>query len=84
MSQAWQLQEAKNRFSEVVEDALNDGPQIITRRGVEAVVVLSYAEYRRLQASQMSLSEFFRQSPLVDAELDLSRDTSPQRDAIEL
>ncbi|MDZ4700417.1 MAG: type II toxin-antitoxin system Phd/YefM family antitoxin [Rhodothermales bacterium] len=84
MSNEWQLQEAKNRLSEVVEDALNEGPQIITRRGIQAVVVLSYAEYRRLQASQTSLTEFFRTSPLVGLDIDLSRDSSPLRDVLEL
>jgi prevent-host-death family protein len=39
--QVWQLQEAKNRFSQVVERALKQGPQIITRHGIEAVIVLS-------------------------------------------
>jgi prevent-host-death family protein len=40
MARTWQLQEAKNRFSEVVEEALKEGPQVITRRGVETAVVL--------------------------------------------
>lgn len=84
MQRTWQLQDAKNRFSEVVEDALSQGPQVITRRGVETAVVLSYAEYRRLQLGQGTLSDFFRQSPLVDADLDLTRDDSILRDDIEL
>ena len=74
MNHIWQLQEAKNKFSEVVEEALNHGPQLITKRGVEAVVVLSYVEYRQITAAQKKLSDFFRESPLV--ELDLERDTS--------
>jgi len=40
----WQIQEAKNKLSEVIDRALDQGPQIITRRGVEAVIVLSYPE----------------------------------------
>lgn len=84
MMQTWQLQDAKNRFSEVVEEAVSRGPQVITKRGVETVVVLSYAEYRRLQLGQSKLSDFFRQSPLVDAELDLVRDQSPQRSDLSL
>jgi len=75
MNHIWQLQEAKNKFSEVVEEALNHGPQLITKRGVEAVVVLSYAEYRQITATQKKLSDFFRESPLVEVELDLERDT---------
>jgi antitoxin Phd len=39
---SWQLQEAKNKFSRVVENAVNDGPQIITKRGVEVAIIISY------------------------------------------
>lgn len=80
MARIWQLQEAKNKFSEVVEEAVTHGPQIITRRGVETAVVLSYADYRKMLLSQQSLSTFFRESPLAGLELDLARDTSPPRD----
>ena len=79
MPQAWQLQEAKNKFSVVVEDAIRRGPQLITRRGVETAVVLSWAEYRQLVARQQQLSTFFHESPLVEAALDLRRDTSDAR-----
>lgn len=84
MSHIWQLQEAKNKFSEVVDAALKNGPQVITKRGVETAIVLSYAEYRKLQLAQQPLSSFFRQSPLVDNELDLTRDTTPNRAVAEL
>lgn len=47
----WQLQEAKSRFSEVVDLSLREGPQMVTRRGQDAVVVLSALEYRRLIGS---------------------------------
>lgn len=76
----WQLQEAKNRFSEVVNRALTEGPQTVTRHGEEIVVVLSKADYNRLKKSQGSLVEFFRQSPLVGADIDLERDQSLPRD----
>jgi antitoxin Phd len=75
----WQLQEAKNRFSEVVNKALEEGPQIVTRHGEEIVIILSKAEYNRLVKSQTSLLEFFRQSPLVGIELELERDSSMPR-----
>jgi len=84
MSRVWQLQEAKNKFSEVVEEALTHGPQLITKRGIEAVIVLSYAEYRTLILNRKKLSAFFRESPLVDAELDLTRDNSRPRDTLDL
>ena len=76
----WQLQEAKNRFSEVVNKALEEGPQTVTRHGEEIVIILSKAEYNRLVKSQTSLLEFFRQSPLVGIELSLERDSSLPRD----
>jgi len=76
----WQLQEAKNRFSEVVNKALDEGPQTVTRHGEEVVVILSKGEYDRLVKSKTSLLDFFRQSPLVGIELDLSRDQSLPRD----
>ncbi len=49
MSNTWQLQDAKNRFSEVVEKAVTEGPQHVTRRGKDTAVVLSSREYARLQ-----------------------------------
>ena len=76
----WQLQEAKNKFSEVVEGAVNDGPQMVTRRGSETAVVLSYVEYRKMLSGNQKLSEFFGQSPLAGVDLDLDRDKSPIRD----
>lgn len=79
MLQVWQLQEAKNRLSEVVEQAIRNGPQIITRRGVESAVLISYSEFRKLTASPQKLSDFFRESPLADVALDLHRDASPAR-----
>ena len=81
MVKSWQLQEAKNRFSQVVNEALAIGPQVVTRHGSQAVVVLSYEEYRRLTTSYASsLVDFFRASPLTTAELDLTRDTTPLRE----
>jgi len=84
MARVWQLQEAKNKLSEVVEEAITHGPQVITKRGVEAVIVLSYAEYRTMLAKQSKLSTFFRESPLLDTDLDLTRDRSRLRDEIVL
>jgi len=80
MISSWQLQEAKNKLSKLVDEAMKTGPQIITRRGIEVVIVLSVEEYRQLTASKEKLSVFFRQSPLVDVDLDLKRDESPVRD----
>lgn len=52
----WQVQDAKARFSELLETALKNGPQVVTRRGAEAAVLVPIAEWRRLQqASRPSL-----------------------------
>jgi prevent-host-death family protein len=80
MTKLWQLQEAKNKFSQVVDEALVKGPQVVTRRGEEVVVIISTEEYDRLKKSQSSLTDFFRQSPLVGVELDLKRDQTFPRD----
>ena len=47
----WPVQDAKARFSELLEASLNEGPQIVTRRGVEAAVLVPFEEWRRLQSS---------------------------------
>jgi prevent-host-death family protein len=71
---AWQLQAAKQRFSELVERARSEGPQVVTKHGKEAVVV-SAEEYTRLLGSEPSLVEFIRAAPDFDAlQLDRARD----------
>jgi prevent-host-death family protein len=80
MEKKWQLQEAKNKLSEVVNDAISSGPQVITRHGEQVAVVISYADYDRYRAPQGSLVDFFRASPLVGVELDLERDKSLPRE----
>ena len=84
MARIWQLQEAKNKLSEVVDEAMSHGPQVITKRGVEAVIVLSYAEYRKMILRQKPLSVFFQESPLAEEPLDLARDRSGLRPDITL
>lgn len=76
----WQLQEAKNRLSQVVDSALHDGPQTITLRGKPAAVVVSFEEYRKMTQPRTGLSQFFRQSPLHGVDLDLSRSTDLSRE----
>ena len=84
MARVWQLQEAKNRFSEVVAKAIKHGPQIITKRGVETVIVVSCAEYRKVMLNRKKLSDFFRESPLAGVDLDLRHDKSGLRADIAL
>ncbi|MCA9859999.1 MAG: type II toxin-antitoxin system Phd/YefM family antitoxin [Thermomicrobiales bacterium] len=74
----WQLAEAKNRLSEVVNRALTEGPQRIKRRD-DRVVVLSEEEYERLTGRQKSLVEFLLDGPDL-SDLDITRDESPMRD----
>lgn len=84
MGRVWQVQEAKNCFSELVDEAIAHGPQVITRRGKETAVLLSYDEFRKLSAPPMKLSEFFRNSLMAEADLEITRDTSSQRAGIDL
>ena len=80
MIKIWQLQEAKNKFSQVVNEALDKGPQVVTRRGKEIVVILSREDYGRLKKSQSGVVEFFQNSPLVGVELDTERDKTHPRE----
>jgi len=79
VKRTWQLQEAKNKFSEVVDGAIQQGPQVITKRGAEVAVVISSKEYRKIVVCQKKLSDFFRESPLVGMDLELKRSTDPVR-----
>ena len=74
MMENWQLQDAKNRFSEVVQKALEHGPQLITRRGKKTAVIMSVEDYQQLTKPKMNIVDFFRKSPLKGIEIDLSRD----------
>lgn len=62
----WQLQEAKARFSTVVDQAQTEGPQTITRRGLEAAVVLSAEEYRVLLGKKRSFIEHLLSAPKIE------------------
>lgn len=63
---SWKLEDAKNRFSEVVRRAASEGPQLVTRHGREAAVVLGVEEYRRL-TNPGGLVDFIANSPLAVA-----------------
>lgn len=75
----WQLQDAKNRLSELVRKARDEGPQMITLRGRDAVVVVAANEFGKLTRPRGSLVDFFRKSPLVGVNLDLVRSTDTGR-----
>ena len=80
MTNTWQLQEAKSKFSSVVDRALEQGAQIVTRHGKKAVVVLSYAEYEHLTRQGSTLAQFLLASPLAGSGLAIDRDQSLPRD----
>ena len=75
----WQLADAKNRFSEVVERAMSEGPQHVSRRGEPAVVVLSEAEYQALRVPKKPFIEHLLEVPDLTG-IDLSRDQIPSRE----
>ena len=62
----WTLEKAKNQFSELVRRALAHEPQLVTRGGQDAVVVVAKADYERLVAPK-SLVDFLRSSPAAKA-----------------
>ncbi len=78
MRTTWQLHDAKNRFSQLVTQAVRDGPQTVTRRGEPTVVVVSVADYQRLCEPRADLVDFLLAAPLRG--LDLSRDDDAERE----
>lgn len=79
MKNHWQLQEVKEHFNTVVEEALHRGPQVIMHEDEESLILLSFHEYQQLAAPKTDLVDFFRNSPLYDVSLDLKRDEDPSR-----
>ena len=75
----WQLQQAKTKLSELIEDAHTKGPQIITRHGAERAVLLSVADYRALTAHKPDLCAYLLGGPKVDS-FDIPRDSDTGRD----
>ena len=78
----WKLQDAKTHFSRVVREALEHGPQRVTLRGKDAVVILSAADYGRLApaAAQPSLHALLSRSPLRELDFEREGIRSPARD----
>jgi prevent-host-death family protein len=72
MKNLWQLKNAKNHLSEVIDKAIKEGPRIVTRRGEETAAIISIQEYKRLTKTQDSLLEFMAKSPLQGAKWLLS------------
>lgn len=78
MLMEWQLAEAKNRFSEVVNRALAEGPQVVRRRD-DTVVIVAWREYEKLTGKRLGFKEFLTaKGPSLEG-VDLTRDRSPVR-----
>jgi antitoxin Phd len=73
METLWKLQEAKAKFSKIVEDALKLGPQFVTRRGQKAVVVVSVNDYEELVSKKPSLKDFLLTCPKVEVNFEKER-----------
>lgn len=77
----WQVQEAKQRFSELVRRTLEEGPQVVTRHGEEVVVVVAADEYRRTHRLEPNFIDFLMSGPSFD-DLDLTRPREFPRDVV--
>ncbi len=75
---SWQVQEAKQRLSEVLRAAESGDPQVITRHGHDIAVVIDIAAYRRLVGVEVDLAGFLRHGPSFD-DLEIERSTAPAR-----
>jgi prevent-host-death family protein len=76
MNNIWQFQEAESRLSELVEQALAEGTQIVMRSGRQTVVIMPFDEFERLIEHTKSLSQFLLASPLAGSGLVIERDKS--------
>jgi prevent-host-death family protein len=79
-SRAWTLADAKAHLSEVVDSALKKGPQVITRYGRKAVVVVAAEEWARKVQRQGTLADFFAASPLRGSGIAIERLNDGPRD----
>ena len=80
----WALQDAKNKFSELVDRASIEGPQTVTRHGKEAVMVISVDDYHKLASAKENIVDFMFRSPLAGIDLRFSRNKDDANRGIEL
>lgn len=62
----WQIQDAKQRFSEMIRAVMRDGPQVITRHGEDVAVVVDIVEYRKLTRPAVDLAAVLLGGPKLD------------------
>jgi len=80
MKNTWQLQEAKAKFSEVINEAIQHGPQIITKHGVETALLISVDDYKKVNKKDLKISQFFQNSPIANIDLDLNHSQDTPRE----
>lgn len=83
-SRRWQVQEAKQKFSELVDRALDEGPQVVTRHGREVVVLVEIEQYREMtgeRPKKMDFKEFLLSGPIWETiDEDIVRSTELPRE----
>ena len=80
LSNRWQLQEAQNKFSSLVEKARQYGPQIVTKHVEDVVVILDIVEYKKIITPRTRIIDFFKKSPFNDIGLEIERSKEISRD----
>lgn len=76
----WPVADAKAHFSEMIDRALSEGPQVVTRKGKRTVVVVPVEEWERRSKRQGNLAEFFAASPLRGSQLKIDRSREAPRE----
>ena len=76
----WQLQDAKNKFSNLVKRAQENGPQIVTKHGKKAIVILAFDDFNKLSKPKIDLFTFFKKSPLAKYDLKIDRNKDLPRE----
>lgn len=72
-ARTWPIKDARARFSDLVDRALQEGPQVVTRNGRKTVVVVAAEEWERRNRRRGDLVDFFARSPLREAGVELER-----------
>lgn len=76
----WQIQEAKAKFSQLVEDANKKGHQTITKQGKPVAVIVSKKEFDEMTRPKISLISFFKAAPCQEIDLDIRRSKNLPRE----
>lgn len=76
----WQLQEAKAKFSQLIDEVIEDGYHTITRNGQPVAIVISKKDFEKYLRSKDTLIDFFMRAPFPDIDLEITRDKDTGRD----